>query len=301
MKTTSTLGGGLAMSISYPLKPMLAHPFEPRYIRNVTYLVQEKFDGIRCLAYPDGSLRTRNNKPILSCPHISDAIQSLAQSGDPLVFDGELFFPGWTFNRISGAVRTKEPTQDSLTLLYLIFDFVSERTVAKHRLAHIARLRFTPHPACLVFIEHQQVVCTTREELETVIGRIYETTVDMAQTGVEGLILRDPYSVYEQKRTHVMLKVKGEEELIATVESANEEIDKDGNSKDTLGSLSCIDEKNNKFSVGTGPPLTKHGRKLLWRCLDGILGHKVRVKFQYRNEFGIPRHPILREILGKEI
>ena len=69
-------------------KPMLAKEykadkFTPGY-------AQPKLDGVRCIATAEG-LFSRQGKPIVSCPHIEEALRPVFANHAALVLDGELY------------------------------------------------------------------------------------------------------------------------------------------------------------------------------------------------------------------
>jgi len=76
-----------------------------------TFFISPKLDGI-CAHWTGSELKTRNNKPIMSCNHIIDALSG----SDPMV--GELYNHEMPFDRINGAARSHNPTDDSLLLKF---------------------------------------------------------------------------------------------------------------------------------------------------------------------------------------
>jgi len=78
---------------SHIFEPMLAEKWKPFLKRQkgnteIGGFGQPKLDGIRCIIDIDG-LKTRNGKPITSCPHIYEALKPLLEQG--MKFDGELY------------------------------------------------------------------------------------------------------------------------------------------------------------------------------------------------------------------
>ena len=72
-------------------EPMLAEKWEDRKdeIKFPIYS-QPKLDGIRCIVKNDG-MWTRAGKPIISAPHIFNALEPLFAANPGLIFDGELY------------------------------------------------------------------------------------------------------------------------------------------------------------------------------------------------------------------
>lgn len=73
-------------------KPMLATDFAKTKPSKITLpcLVQPKLDGIRCIIKAEGAF-TRQNKPILSIPHILEALDPFFKHFPDAILDGELY------------------------------------------------------------------------------------------------------------------------------------------------------------------------------------------------------------------
>jgi len=84
---------------------------------------QQKIDGVRCVARPNG-LWTRTGEPIRSLPHIEESLQPMFRRNPAAVIDSEIYLHGMSLQRISGLVRSHEPTPESLTLQMWAFDIV---------------------------------------------------------------------------------------------------------------------------------------------------------------------------------
>ena len=68
---------------------MLADKYDAKKHTNFPYYSQPKLDGIRCLISKDG-MQSRNGKPIVSCPHIMEALDPFFKKYPNVVLDGEL-------------------------------------------------------------------------------------------------------------------------------------------------------------------------------------------------------------------
>jgi DNA ligase-1 len=97
-------------------KPMLAHKLED-YIDDIVYpvLSQPKLDGVRCIDKEDGQF-SRTGKPLVSAPHIHEALKPLFEANPDLILDGELYCDKLAndFNKIISLVRKSKPTQADL-------------------------------------------------------------------------------------------------------------------------------------------------------------------------------------------
>ena len=66
---------------------MLADKYDPKKHNKFPYYSQPKLDGIRCLVSKDG-MQSRNGKPIISAPHILDALEPFFAQYPDVVLDG---------------------------------------------------------------------------------------------------------------------------------------------------------------------------------------------------------------------
>ena len=111
--------------------PMLAKPFNQKAADKTEFptISQPKLDGFRCIVRSDG-MWSRFGKPILSSPHIMEALQPLFDENPEYVFDGELYNHEYchNFNKISSLIKTKKPTPETMAetkekVEYHIYDF----------------------------------------------------------------------------------------------------------------------------------------------------------------------------------
>jgi len=190
------------------LKPMLCIHLDtktdiPKYFdKRAIHLLycQNKLNGIRALWYPGQGLFSRGGHKITSVPHIIDRLKKDAPN---TTLDGELYRSKMPFNRINGAARRIEPTLDSLSLEYHIFDTFSESKQS----IRLSEASFIPES---LYIKH----------IETPI--INAANFDLAlkialHKGYEGIVLRTLNTTYRPGR-HVgnLWAIKPVYELEAT-------------------------------------------------------------------------------------
>ena len=91
-------------------KPMLAAKWKDvkDKITAKSVMMQPKLDGMRCIAKADG-LWSRNGEPIISAPHIFEAIAPMFVDRPDLILDGELYNHDLKddFNTIMSCVKKK--------------------------------------------------------------------------------------------------------------------------------------------------------------------------------------------------
>jgi DNA ligase 1 len=267
---------------------MLCYPFEEKRLEkwNSSVLVQPKLDGERCraLLYNGNCvLLSSSGEVITSVPHINKALLKTGLGNIEL--DGELYIHGLPFEEIHSRVsRTVNLHSDYQEVCYHIFDIVSDEVQAL-RLTALMHISFDAD--CL------RVVNTgTATDVEQVLKWMDIFVAD----GYEGIIVRHPEAPYKRSRSTYIMKFKPRKEDSYKIVGVQEEVDKNGVPKNSLGAFICQDDMGTKFSVGSGFNAVQ--RKNLWQVRGILIGKKVVVKYQHltpgRN---VPRFPILQKVL----
>jgi len=272
---------------------MKAYPFEEKRLAKwqPPYIVQPKYDGVRCRAVPLESgeymLLSSEENIIFSVPHISREIPHLMRYRAPETrpeLDGELYCHGMKFEEIvSVTSRTVTLHQDHKRIQFHCFDVIVEepqlrRTLMIEDLRGLSQwLVVSPFYLC--------------DSLEDVM-RAFDSIVG---NGYEGIIVRHNLGPYERKRSTWVMKFKPKQEDSYEIVGFQEEIDKDGFPKDTLGALVCASGDGDIFNVGTG--FTDERRRELWHGRDMLKGQAARVKYQHiTSGRNVPRFPVFVEV-----
>jgi ATP-dependent DNA ligase len=279
------------------------YPFEEKRLAKwePPYLVQPKYDGFRCRAVPlsmaqelypgtsSGAIDVKSQYVLLSSeenivfsvPHLNIAIAKLGLNDE---LDGELYCHGLDFNAISSIVsRTVNLHPNYEQIQFHLFDVVNELPQIK-RLTYIDKLRgLSP------LIQVAPVyICNTLED----VLKAYDKIINL---GYEGIIVRHYLAPYERKRSTWVMKFKPKQEDEYEICGFNEEIDKEGNPKDTLGALVCSSGDGNIFNVGTG--FSDERRRELWEGRDFLIGQVAKVKYQHITSGNkVPRFPVFVEV-----
>lgn len=274
-----------------PFEPTLAHVLED-YKDKVTFpaLLSWKLDGIRCL-YRNGKLYSRNNKEIVSCPHIVKEIEELGISH--LNLDGELYNHDLKndFNKIISLTRQTKPTQEDLeraaeTIQYHIFDYVAEDDFPT-RFNNIKKLiEYSPKRKKILFVPHFEV--NSWEDVET-------RNKKNVEWGYEGSMIRWGNDPYHNGRTKYLLKMKTFQDIEAPVVAI---LEGRGKRADTVGKwvLSLPDGRTFEAS----PTGTDEENKKIWLDKASFIGKLATIKFQDYTPDGIPRFPTFLTIRDYE-
>jgi DNA ligase 1 len=271
---------------------MKCYPFEEARLAKwqPPYIVQPKYDGVRCRAIHTQTGLSGNEYILLSSeenlihsvPHINDALRGLRLTAE---LDGELYCHGMSFEQIvSITSRTVNLHEDHIKIRFHCFDIVDENLPQMRRQLIIENLRgLSPWIVVAPFY-----LC---ENLDDVL-RAYDRIVN---DGYEGIIVRHHLAPYERKRSTYVMKFKPKREDEYEIVGFQEEIDKEGLPKDSLGALVCRSGDGAIFNVGTG--FTQDRRKELWEGRELLRGQRAIVKYQHITSGNkVPRFPVFVEV-----
>jgi DNA ligase-1 len=270
-------------------------PFEEKRLAkwNPPYIVQPKYDGIRCRALKLHTVRldiesnsnhlllSSEENPIFSVPHLNSILDKLNIQAE---LDGELYCHGMTFEQISSITsRTVNLHEDYIRIQYHVFDIINEECQIR-RTKIIENLRgLSPWIVVSPFY-----LCESLDE----VLKAYDSII---AKGYEGIIVRNIDAPYERKRSTLVMKFKPKKEDEYVITGFKEEIDASGTPKDTLGALTCISGDGSTFNVGTG--FSDERRKQIWEGRDLIIGQVAVVKYQHISSANkVPRFPVFVEI-----
>ena len=183
------------------LNVMLAKPWCGDFSAVSNWVVSEKYDGVRAV-WSSGKLFTRNGNAV-------HAPAWFTKDWPDYAMDGELWIAYGRFNDVSGLVRSLK-TDDPLwkDVKYIVFDAPTLAGGFLQRINAVSGLG-----------AHASVAVQTPVSDE---ASLWKTHNVIKAKGGEGLILRNPTSLYESgKRSSNMLKVKTFEECEATVVAYN--------------------------------------------------------------------------------
>lgn len=267
---------------------MKAYPFsEDRLSKwKPPYIVQPKYDGIRCRAIPiqtgineDEFILVSSEENILhSVPHLNNMFQRLRLRCE---LDGELYCHGMSFEEITSITsRTVNLHPDLHKIQFHCFDIIVDSEPQIKRSILLENLRgLDPDLVVAPFW-----LC---ESLDDVM-RAYDQIIE---GGYEGIIVRHMDAMYERKRSTFVMKFKPKQSDEYVIVGTQQEFDKDGMPKDSLGALVCQSGDGNLFNVGTG--FTAEQRHQLWLDRHTIPGMVAKVQYQHLTAGKqVPRFPV---------
>jgi DNA ligase-1 len=242
---------------------LLAHSWD-----NATDLtdwwMSEKLDGVR--AYWDGKTFLSRQGNVYHAPDWF--LHGLPDSA----LDGELWMDRKSFQQTVSIVRRQDKSDHWRKIRYLVFDAPASGGRFEERKAHLEELlQESKQPYARV---HPHRRCEGLDDLNTELRRI-------EALGGEGLMLREPGSLYKVGRSSSLLKVKTFHDAEATVMAHSPGT---GKFKGMLGALVVALDDGTEFSVGTG--LSNQERNE-----PPPIGSIITFRYQELSDAGVPRFP----------
>lgn len=202
------------------LKFMLAKEYSigmkrPRKLEDydppIGWYMSEKFDGYRARWDPERNLFiSRQNKPTFPAPEWF----KLALPEIPL--DGELFMGREGFQKM-GAARRKEPIdEDWFDIKYYVYDAPDINATFEQRYNFLRSIMPKVKEHWIKYrktldSKFKKVTCPmvlTKQTIVTSMDHMKKNYEELLKEGAEGIMLKDPSSIYEDKRSNFMLKYK---------------------------------------------------------------------------------------------
>ena len=234
----------------------------------------EKYDGYRAL-WTGHELLTRNGNKI----NAPVSFTNLLPRG--IALDGELWL-GYCNFEDCGLFRKKKLNSSDLDLWdhvqYIVFDLPAVRYPFETRMLELEKLvKYLCYqiPNCpIINIKNDRIIS---------LDQIDELMSEIKNRGGEGLMLREPGSYYEGKRSNTLLKIKFEDDMECTITDYKSGTGKYSN---ILGAFECTDDNGNKFFV------SGMNDQIRQDYLDTHpIGTKITIIYNGLTKNSIPRHP----------
>lgn len=279
----------------YPL-PMLANKYGDVKKHKFPYIAQPKLNGVRCQILYDLDkeqvvLNSRGGKSYI-IPHIINQVTPFMLLNQNLVLDGELYLHGKSLQEINGAANKETDAPTWLEFhMYDCYELPNPKKTLRERLAHLR--------VCYEVL--------TGQFNATSIFRVRSVNVEnlasaqirhdyCVNEGYEGLMLKDPDSLYEISfRTNAMLKMKEFED--EEFEIVHCEVDLNVGIGE---SFVFVLQNNINDAVFRARPMGSITEKEGWYAnIRNLVGKKCTVRFQERTKDGIPHQGHVRKDKSK--
>jgi DNA ligase-1 len=270
--------------------PMLAREYSKAKHRIIMPChVQPKLNGVRCISSlnkSEASMMSRGGKPILKFAHLREEIKSLLESANQkgLHLDGEIYKPGMSLQKISGATRKEKDdlrTEIDSVMEYHVYDCFNP---GRQEWAFADRTEFLNKLVNAAKLSHVKFVTTIQVKSEGAALNQYKKWV--AQ-GFEGIMFRNADAPYKiGSRSMDLQKHKPFVDSEFVIVGAHEG---SGNDAGTVV-WECITKKKKVFSVK--PEGDRATRRDYWDNWKQYVGKELTVKYQELSDDGVPIFPV---------
>ncbi len=295
-------------------KPMLAVDISKVKEEKLTWpaYIQPKLDGIRCIISVEGAV-TRQNKPILSIPHILEALEPFFRKYPDVILDGELYnhelrddfqqitsivrrdlSEGQKISDKKEAERVKNLRLSKQFIQYHVYDATGPNgenpDVVQRTLAY-ADLFFDEELTPLVEQQPLQLVPSIRVASIPMAKAVHGWHI---QDGYEGSMLRLD-GAYENKRSRRLLKMK----VFDTEEFVVDDII-EGNGNWTGCAKNIMYRNADGALFGTGVRGSMDAMREVLENKEKYIGTVGTVRFMGLTDDGLPRHGVTIDLHGGE-
>ena len=248
--------------------------------------LEVKLDGVRAVTviYPTGKIDmfSRNGKELNNFNHIKDEISKTFNNSsikEALVLDGEIVSDD--FQTLMKQIHRKKSSQNKDAKLFLFdllpLEYFKEGIYEKSYFSRIEELKKI-HERFFIQSHVINIIDSVNVDLDTEKGQIKFKNFNKNSiiNGYEGIMIKDPESFYECKRSTTWLKSKPFIEISLEVKDYEEGT---GRNKGKLGAIIAegIDgDKNFKTNVGSG--FTDLQRKEFWEDKDKLIGQIIEIR-----------------------
>ncbi len=249
-------------------------------------IIEVKLDGVRAITilYPSGKVDifSRNGKELNNFEHIKKILENSIKQHpihEALVIDGEIVSDN--FQNLMKQIHRKNITQNSDANLFL-FDILSFENFKKGIERKTYKLRSK------VLLDWYQKSVTDKNKIQIIEKSAVNLDIDEGKkifkelnkksiiNGYEGIMIKDPDSHYECKRSTTWLKSKPFIEISLKVKDFEEGT---GRNSGKLGALIAEGEDDGKFfKLNVGSGFTDQQREEFWESKELLIGQIVEIR-----------------------
>ena len=249
-------------------------------------ILEIKLDGVRAISilYPSGKVDifSRNGKELHNFDHLKDILKESIKDKKikaPTVLDGEIISDN--FQNLMKQIHRKITIQNSDASLYL-FDILPFEDFEKgfYKVSYSRRSEelIEWYNSFIVDKKKIQIIDKKSVDLDNVDGKelFKQFNKDSIVKGYEGIMIKDPDSFYECKRSTTWLKSKPFIEISLKVTDFEEGT---GRNMGRLGAIIAEGEDEGKFfKINVGSGFTDEQRLQYWGEKKNLIGQIVEVR-----------------------
>lgn len=290
---TLRLGIGQSLLSKGNLAPMLAKKFEPNKAPLFDYIVTEKLNGNRCIAYYEGGrwhFISRSGKRLNVNPDMTRLPTEYIYDGELLSYEQTQqsirrtieiqmksnltgmseFEAAREFSKTSGMINDKSLSHP---LVYNIFDIVNLDDNAEKRKEVLAEIQ---KGVTYAYPQVRVLPVLYKGKDFSLIAKMLD---DITFTGGEGLMLNQPFMSYCHERSNALLKYKKVKTMDMYVLDTYPGT---GKYENLVGALYCylMTDSGRKVECRVGTGLSDQQREDWWYNPKLIIGKVVEVGYQ---------------------
>ena len=276
-----------------PILPMLAHSIEKakKIDWKKHHYIQPKLDGVRCIArWVDGKVKmfSRKNKEWVNLRHIAEVLEEIMPPN--MVFDGEIYRHGLTFQEVSKLVKKvqtiKGKNLGEMTTKDLQFHVYDGWVLGEEDTPYSARRWRIWKNIPREYNDRPGIVPVRTLKVYSAKD-IEKAFVGFVKSGYEGAIVRiadGPYAVGHRSRHLLKVKAFKDEEYL--ISGFYEGV---GRYK---GAVTWICSMSDGRTFHCVPKGTMEQKRDWFKHGDEYVGKMLKVKFFEKTDDGIPRFPV---------
>jgi ATP-dependent DNA ligase len=244
--------------------------------------------GVSCTLYSSTGLE------LPSVPHINAEMQKFSTGQ----YDGELYNPIMNVQDIHSIVSRKENIHPNAYMIKLyLFDLIEDED-ADSRQQHLSYIWSRNEASYIDSDEEEAYIRVMPIKYVYTHADIWILLSSYMEMGAEGIIIRNNVATYTPgKAPQAIMKYKPKKQDEYQIVGFQEEVDKYGYLKGTLGSFLLKDTRGHIFKSGSG--LTKDQREHYWYHREQYRGFYALIEYPELTKYGIPSQPIFKEIRKK--
>jgi len=240
-------------------------------------MMSEKLNGVRAV-WTGKELKSRSDKPIYAP---SWFLKTLPIN---VPLNGELFLNRGKFEDTTSIVKKKVPINNEWKKVkFMAFNTPTTKPIKFSN--RYNKLKSLESIICENLKDCPfQLVSQTEVKNKNHLKKEYNRVLEL---GGEGMMLRNPNSLYEQKRTKSLLKVKPEMNAEAIILDI---IEGKGKDQGKMGALQVkLPNSVKTFKVGTG--FDDKQRRNFWEQKEQYKGNTITFGYQGLTKYKVPRFP----------
>jgi ATP-dependent DNA ligase len=271
-------------------KPMLCYTYDKDIYQNdYEVFMQPKIDGIRCITkISNGRVYciSRNNNVFADelSNYIKDIVGPIISSKLEVYLDGEIISN-------TGHLEDAKPITNGILVngQYILFDMAItgyDDALYKDRYSKLTSIiqRCKDHYKNVELGDPSKLVIKIISSRLDKFDKVEEYLNSVINNGFEGLIVRDPNSVYEHnKRSKGLLKYK---RVITEEYTILDILEGRGNRRGLASSIKCLHEGQEFFA---GVKLNNEICSNIWINRDNYIGKMATVEYLDKTKYNIPK------------